>query len=303
MIVVSGENLLDVFKVKNNNYNFVNGGAGYNTALSLGRFKSKIYYLSNISNDFFGKKIYKELKKNNINTKFITKSNHSTSLAIVNQGKKTEYSFYLKNTAFRYVKNDKILKLKKNKIKLCYFTCLSIFLDPVAKKNIEIAKKIHTNSIVFLDPNIRKNIIDSKKKFINIFKTYMKYASLIKLSNEDLAYLKKNKSVKNTISYWISKYNLSAVILTKGKNGATVYTKRFSISKNSIKVKVKDTVGAGDVFSAGIIRYLEKKNLLDVKKIKNLSKNNWLSALEYANLVAAKSCTREGCNPYNINLV
>ena len=131
----------------------------------------------------------------------------------------------------------------------------------------------------------------------------MKYASLIKLSNEDLAYLKKNKSVKNTISYWISKYNLSAVILTKGKNGATVYTKRFSISKNSIKVKVKDTVGAGDVFSAGIIKYLEKKNLLDVKKIKNLSKNNWLSALEYANLVAAKSCTREGCNPYNINLV
>ena len=31
------------------------------------------------------------------------------------------------------------------------------------------------------------------------------------------------------------------------------------------------------------------ENLLDVKKIKNLSKNNWLSALEYANLVAAKA--------------
>ena len=303
MIVVSGENLLDVFNAKNNNFNFVNGGAGYNTALALGRFKSKIYYLSNISNDFFGKKIYKQLKKNNINTKFITKSNHSTALAIVNKGKKTEYSFYLKNTAFRYAQNGKILKLKKNKIKLCYFTCLSIFLDPVAKKNIEIAKKIYKNSIVFLDPNIRQNIIDSKKKFINIFKTYMKYASLIKLSNEDLAYLKKNKSVKNTISNWITRYNLSAVILTKGKKGATVYTKKFSISKNSIKVKVKDTVGAGDVFSAGIIRYFEKKNLLDVKKIKNLSKKNWLSALEYANLVAAKSCTREGCNPYNITLV
>ena len=63
MIVVSGENLLDVFKVKNNNYNFVNGGAGYNTALALGRFKSKIYYLSNISKDFFGKKILKKIKK------------------------------------------------------------------------------------------------------------------------------------------------------------------------------------------------------------------------------------------------
>ena len=71
------------------------------------------------------------------NTKFIIKSNHSTSLAIVNQGKKTEYSFYLKNTAFRYIKNHKILKLKKNKVKLCYFTCLSIFLDPVAKKCID----------------------------------------------------------------------------------------------------------------------------------------------------------------------
>ena len=303
MIVVSGENLLDVFKVKNNNYNFVNGGAGYNTALALGRFKSKIYYLSNISNDFFGKKIYKELKKNNINTKFITKSNHSTSLAIVNQGKKTEYSFYLKNTAIRHIKNHKILKLKKNKVKLCYFTCLSIFLDPVAKKNIEIAKKVHTNSIVFIDPNIRKNIIDSKKKFINIFNTYMKYASIIKLSDEDLMYLKKNKSIKNTIIKWITKYNLFAVILTKGKNGATVYTKNFSLSENSIKVKVKDTVGAGDVFSAGIIKYFEKKNLLSIENIKNLNKENWSRALKYANLVAAESCTREGCNPYNITLV
>ena len=303
MILVSGENLIDVFKVKNNNYNFVNGGAGYNTALSLGRFKSKIYYFSNISNDYFGNKIYKQLKKNNVNTKFITKSNHSSSLAIVNKGKKIEYSFYLKNTASRYAKSEKILKLKKNKIKLFYFTGLALFLDPIAKENIKIAKKIFKNSIIFLDPNVRKKVIDDKKKFNNIFKHYLKYASLIKLSDEDLAYLKNNKSTKKTISYWISKYNLSAVILTRGKNGAIVYTKKFSIYKNSIKVKVKDTVGAGDVFSAGIIRFLEKKNLLDVKKIRNLSKNNWLSALEYANLVAAKSCTREGCNPYNINLV
>ena len=303
MILVSGENLIDVFKVKNNNYNFVNGGAGYNTALALGRFKSKIYYFSNVSNDYFGKKIYEQLKKNNINTKFITKSNHSSSLAIVNQGQKTEYSFYLKNTASRYAKSEKILKLKKNKIKLCYFTGLAIFLDPTAKENIKIAKKISKNSIIFLDPNVRKKIIENKRDFNNIIKNYMKYASLIKLSDEDLAYLKNNRSAKNTILHWISKYNLSAVILTKGKNGAIVYTKKFSIYKNSIKVKVKDTVGAGDVFSAGIIRYFEKKNLLDNKKIKNLSKQNWFNALEYANLVAAKSCTREGCNPYNINLV
>ena len=39
MIVVSGENLLDVFKVKSNKYNFVNGGAGYKQKNNLAHTK------------------------------------------------------------------------------------------------------------------------------------------------------------------------------------------------------------------------------------------------------------------------
>jgi len=42
---------------------------------------------------------------------------------------------------------------------------------------------------------------------------------------------------------------------------------------------------------------------LSIENIKNLNKENWSRALKYANLVAAESCTREGCNPYNITLV
>ena len=64
MILVSGENLIDVFQNKfKKTYKNIRGGAGYNTAIALGRFNSKVYYFSNLSNDKYGKSIFKELKK------------------------------------------------------------------------------------------------------------------------------------------------------------------------------------------------------------------------------------------------
>ena len=55
MIIISGENLIDVFQDKNkNNYKMLVGGAGFNTAIALGRLKSDIYYLSNVSKLFSG---------------------------------------------------------------------------------------------------------------------------------------------------------------------------------------------------------------------------------------------------------
>ncbi len=62
MILVSGENLIDVFQNKfKKTYKNIRGGAGYNTAIALGRFNSNVYYFSNLSNDKFGKSIFKEL--------------------------------------------------------------------------------------------------------------------------------------------------------------------------------------------------------------------------------------------------
>ena len=104
MIIVSGENLIDVFQTKNKiNYKMLVGGAGFNTALALGRLKSSIYYLSNISKDYFGNNIFKQLKKNNIKTNLVDRSDFLTALALVSNQKKPQFSFYSTNSALSLI--------------------------------------------------------------------------------------------------------------------------------------------------------------------------------------------------------
>ena len=304
MIIVSGENLIDVFQCNNKkNYKMHIGGAGFNTALALGRLNSNIHYLSNVSKDYFGNNIFKELKKNNIKTNLVERSEFLTALAFINNKKKPKFSFYFKDSAFRYTYRKKVAKKYLKKINLAYFTCLSLYLEPVASQSLKLMKDLKGKSIIFIDPNIREKIIENKKNFLNLFKRYMKFANIIKLSDEDLKFLSNNKNEKIIISKWIKKYSLSALILTRGKKGAILYTKKYSISEKARKTNIIDTVGAGDTFSAGIISYLEKKKLSNLKKINNITKKDWAKALRFANTIASINCSRAGCNPPKINLV
>ena len=44
-----------------------------------------------------------------------------------------------------------------------------------------------------------------------------------------------------------------------GENGSILYTQDFRIYIKSYKVKIKDTVGAGDIYQAAVINYLYKR--------------------------------------------
>ena len=59
-------------------------------------------------------------------------------------------------------------------------------------------------------------------------------------------------------------------------------------------------MGAGDTFSAGIIKYFEKNKKLNKKNLKFISEQDWLNALIFANSVASKTCERIGCDPPKI---
>ena len=89
----------------------------------------------------------------------------------------------------------------------------------------------------------------------------------------------------------------SVFILTLGEKGSILYTQNIKIKLSAIKIKTKDTVGAGDCYIAGIIYYLEQFNSLKLKDINSLSKENWINCLRFATVVSAKNCLKEGCDP------
>jgi fructokinase len=80
------------------------------------------------------------------------------------------------------------------------------------------------------------------------------------------------------------KFNLKLIALTKGAKGSLLVTENEQSFMEVPKVKIADTVGAGDSFTAVLVAGLLQNN--DLKKIH-----------ETATQVAAFVCTQNGAMP------
>lgn len=68
----------------------------------------------------------------------------------------------------------------------------------------------------------------------------------------------------------IARYGLQLVILTRGADGSEVITADESVPQKAGKVKVVDTVGAGDSFTAAfVVAYLRGDSLADAQRLAN----------------------------------
>ena len=68
----------------------------------------------------------------------------------------------------------------------------------------------------------------------------------------------------------VDRYALKLVILTKGADGSEVITATEAIPQKVGKVKVVDTVGAGDSFTAAfVVAYLRGNSLSDAQRLAN----------------------------------
>jgi fructokinase len=82
----------------------------------------------------------------------------------------------------------------------------------------------------------------------------------------------------------IRTYHMEIVCLTRGEAGCTLFTAHDRIDTEGFGVKVKDTVGAGDAFSAGLlVKFLEGAGLRDMAR--------------YANLCGSYVASRHGATP------
>ena len=299
MILCSGENLIDFVPVSTNTEIFKAcvGGSPLNTAIGLGAMNAPVYFFSRISNDFFGRKIISFLKKNNVKTNLIQKTSDKTTLGFVSNRNKPEFSFYANQTADRNLSHYDFKKSILKKIVLAHFSSISLVLKPGSETYFKIIKNLKKTSLISIDPNIRSSLIENKNNYLTRFKQFLKLADIIKLSDEDFNYLSNNNNPDKVIPNWIQKNNISFVILTLGEKGSILYTKKLRIFIKSYKVKVADTVGAGDIFQAAVINYLYKSKNLSNDQLLNLKKSDWEKCLKFASKAAAINCTKEGCYP------
>jgi fructokinase len=124
------------------------------------------------------------------------------------------------------------------------------------------------------------------------------FSHIIKASDEDLEWLDPSKTPDQTATEW-SKNKL--VLITRGAEGTDVYRdgqKLYTVP--SRKIEVKDTVGAGDTFTANLMSQLLENNHLGdnpTEKLLSIPEATLHEYVRIAGIAASITCERDGAEP------
>jgi fructokinase len=104
----------------------------------------------------------------------------------------------------------------------------------------------------------------------------MKLADIVKLNDEELPKIMvlggySHKDEMSSAQQLVSAYGLKLVCVTRGSRGSLLVRSRDSSEHRGFRVKVADTVGSGDAFTAGLVHeYLHGASLPLMNEVANL---------------------------------
>jgi fructokinase len=115
-------------------------------------------------------------------------------------------------------------------------------------------------------------------------------SSAIKVSDEDINWLYPSFDIEQVVNNWLE-LGPSLIVVTYGDKGLTGYRENEKVSVEALKVKVADTVGAGDTVGAILVEAIVKDGL------DSLTGSRLESMLKRAAKAAAITVSRVGANP------
>jgi fructokinase len=271
-IFAIGETLLDIIFSKGNPQTAKAGGAMLNSAVSLGRIKLPVCFISEYGTDDIGNLVNDFLIENGVDTSMVNRfqdGKTALALAFLDEHNNAHYSFYKNYPSERMV----IKKSPPSKNDIILFG--SFFaIDPEIRKQLIgfITKAKENGAIIIYDPNFRKSHQDELEILRPMIIENMKAASIIRGSDEDFSNI---FGAKNPDQAW-DKVNMycNCIIYTSSSAGVYVRTDTFSGKFPVKKISPVSTIGAGDNFNAGIIASFFTENFKE-EDIRNLEKDQW----------------------------
>ena len=300
MIVCCGEALIDMLPrettLGEKGFAPYAGGAVFNTAVALGRLGQPTGFFTGLSDDMMGDILRETLAASNVDFSFAAISARPTTIAFVKLvDGQASYAFYDEGTAGRMI-TEADLPALGNDCEALHFGAISLIPEPCGSTYEALMAREHQRRVISFDPNIRPGFIRDKQKHIDRVARMAAMSDIIKFSDEDLEWFGLEGDDDARATYWLGQ-GARLVVLTRGADGATAYTSRFKVSVASERVKVVDTVGAGDTFDAGILASFKMQDLLTKEKIAALTEDQVRRALALGAKAAAVTVSRAGANP------
>jgi fructokinase len=279
-VVGLGEILWDIFPDKKEL-----GGAPANFAYHISELGLNGYVISALGADELGDEILNRVKGKSLNY-ILERVPYPTGTVLVkvDENGVPEYEI-CENVAWDNIPFTKEMEeLAKETDALCF--------GSLAQRSVNSCKSI--NQFIDMLPDYAMKVFDInlRQHFYTkqIIVESIQKSNVLKINDEELLTLSNllgigaDNDEEKIVRELIREYQLEIAILTKGEKGSTIITPDESSSLDTPKVKVVDTVGAGDAFTAAFIAAI-----LMGKSIKEAH----LLAVD----VSAYVCTQKGAMP------
>jgi fructokinase len=241
------------------------GGAPNNFAGHSAMLGSKTYLVSAVGDDELGRRALSQIRSYGIVDTFLqTHPDYPTgTVEVFLEDGIPQYDIAFSAWDHIRLSSADIDQLKQEHFDLFYFGSLA----QRTRENAELAGRLMSElsfDDAFFDVNLRQNFFSSE-----VLEQSLAHTTILKLNDEELPAASNLLGIGETDAKKFynrirNMYPVRVMLLTCGSEGAWFYTPETSGHVEPSKVRVVDTVGAGDSFSAGFIRVY--KSIQDVEK-------------------------------------
>ncbi len=268
------------------------GGGPANTAKALARLGHEVYFIDGISIDKYGQMSRQELLDDEVKLDLALSSEKPTCVAIVsiNENGGASYEFEIDGTATFDFSDSWLPDPARNKPNVLHIGTLVTVIQPGADVLYDWAMQVAEFAPIVFDPNVRSVVMNDRDKYLAAVERWVAISSLVKVSDDDLAWLYPGQRYADVARRWIND-GAALVVVTRGAEGLVGFTADGAVDVPGVKVDVVDTVGAGDTVGAIIVEAMIEKGIL------NLTGDALKAVLNRAAIAAGITCSRKGAQP------
>ena len=280
MIVVTGENVVDLIPQPDGALRPALGGGPANIAVAAARLGAPVAMAARLGGDTFGAAFGRRLVESNVDGRYLrdTVDPSTLALATITADGSARFDFWHRGAADFGWRDSELPRLPEGDI--AHIGSLGAFLLPGADTVERWAAGLRPQCTVTFDPNLRP-ISLAEPGALERLERLVGLADVVKVSEDDLRLAYPAVPVEDTARRWLAEHGPRMVLVTLGSAGISAFTGAGQALVPAPRVSVVDTIGAGDAAMGAVLACLHDSGEVD---------------LDFVVTVAALACTRAGAD-------
>lgn len=309
MFMVCGEALYDLFLVEAEPAGAPQGsmlldarigGSPFNVAMGLARLGLSAGFFAGLSTDLLGERLASRLALEGVDGRFLRRKRNLSTISLVaaDEAGVPAYAFYGVGAADRALTPEDLPTPEEMApVKAVHLGSYALVAPPVSEALAALVRREAGKRFFSLDPNLRLNVEPDREIWRRRLAEILPHMDLVKVSDEDLRLLSPERAPEELAAEWLT-LGPALIVVTRGAEGAFALAKGGAkASVSAEKIKVADTVGAGDSFMAALLAALEETGRLERAALAAIPEAALAESLAFCARAAGLTCARRGADP------